>query len=119
MKGRLELEQGAVVEYGGARYTITHVIDLHSVLARADDSKSIERLEIHALAEPHDELESDATPDVELSAISDEDWAEANRRAAIVRSILEAGGRRTDVVRAKARETGVHAGDALSLDRLL
>lgn len=109
MKGRIELREGAVVEYGGARYTITHVLDLHTVLARPDESETVERLEIRALAEPHDDAASAARTDVELSAVSDEDWIEANRRASIVRSILETEGPRTDVIRATARETGVHA----------
>lgn len=108
MNGRIELRQGAVVEYGGARYTITHVVDLETVLARADGSDVIERLEIRSLAEPADDSKMTSGTDVDLTSVSEDEWSEATRRAEIVRSIVEAIGPRTNAVRMKALEARVH-----------
>ncbi len=108
MNGRIELREGAVVEYGGARYTITHVVDLQTVLARADGSDVIERLDIPSLNESTEDSEPKSGTDVDLVSISEGEWCEASRRAEIVRSIDEATGPRTEAVRLKAREVGVH-----------
>lgn len=117
---------GSMVAYGGRRYRITHLPDLESVLARDAETGGSKRLFIKDLTAARAENEQpdadapiadDSTPregrrtrnGEDLGVVSDEDWAEANRRFALIRPLITAGSRRTaEMVSEVARGGGVH-----------
>lgn len=87
MSRLLTLTPGTPVRYRGTNYTIAHVLDFDSVLARPDGGGPPERLPVPEL-QPCSPEGADTTPDVDLLTISEEDWQEAERRQRIVRTAL-------------------------------
>lgn len=108
---RVDLQPGSRVAYLGEAFVITHVLDLDTVLGRAENGGRVERLLIPHLA-PTTSLDVEATgtpDDVDLSALGEEDWQEATRRFLLIRPLLKAKRRRRADVEEQARAAGVHA----------
>ena len=107
----INLAVGAVVESAGKRYTITHLLDLDTVLCKEDGTSATARLHIKDLA-PVNLQSTDQAPDsTELAIVSEADWVEANRRFHLIRLLLHstANARRTkEGVAEQARAAGVH-----------
>ncbi len=72
MDAVINIAVGAVVEHDGKRYTITHLLDLDTVLAQEEGSKTATRLYIKELTPPTQQQSGDET-ETDITAISDED----------------------------------------------
>jgi putative transposase len=106
MNASINIAIDAVVEHAGKRYTITHILDLDTVLVQEEGSKTTTRLYIKDLVPPIGR-QSDNETDTDLTAVSDEDWHEARRRFQIISPLLRT--RRTkEGVDEQARAAGVH-----------
>lgn len=108
MSAALTLAPGAEVLSGGQRYVITHVPDLTSVLAKHPDTGERVRLPVRSLAPaPQPGADAPSGADVDLEAVTDEDWTEANRRFEAIRPLL--GRRRTQAeVQERAKAARAH-----------
>ena len=106
MNASINIAMGAAVLFEGKRHTITHILDLETVLAQEEGSSTSVRLYIKDLAPPTPNR-SDQETETELTIVSEDDWNEARRRLNIIRPLL--GGRRTkEGVAEQARAAGVH-----------
>lgn len=106
MNASIDIAVGATVVFDGKRHTITHLLDLETVLAQEEGSSTSVRLHVKDLA-PSTPPRSDDDPETELTTISEEDWSEARRRLNIIRPLL--GARRTkEGVAEQAGAAGVH-----------
>ena len=100
---------GIRVRHAGREYTITHILDLESVLAADKESGDSKRLLIKELSLPITTTSdgSDATTDISL--VSDDDWKEAQRRFDTIRPLLAIENQKKIAdVKAEAKRCGVH-----------
>lgn len=104
----VNLVVGAAVESGGIRYTITHLLDLETVLCKEEGGEKSVRLHIKDLTPITHQSEDEQKPETELADVSDEDWREANRRFQIIRPLLAASHRTREGVAEQGRMTNVH-----------
>ena len=108
MSTQLDLTPGSRVGYRDATMVITHLLDLETVLARDLESGQVTRLPITSLSPPPSEDTRPKSTDVDLTAVRDEDWKEANRRFLLIRPLLTKPDRTRQDVEAQANEGGVH-----------
>ncbi|ABA87387.1 integrase core domain protein [Syntrophotalea carbinolica DSM 2380] len=110
MNGNLELVPGQSVLFSGKTYRITHLLDLHSVLAEDVATGEKKRLSIEGIRpmEAPSKGEDEETVAPELSLISDEDWLVAQERFNIIRPLLQNKGRTLDDVKKRAKLAKVH-----------
>lgn len=102
----LHFNPGVIVACDDRRYTITHQLDLFTVLAKEEGTGTQVRLHVKDLT-PVSSKPAEDGPEVDITTVSDEDWAEANRRFHIIHPLL--GTRRTtEGVAEQARAGGVH-----------
>jgi putative transposase len=103
----MDIAPGVTVGADNKRYTVTHLLDMESVLAKDSETGKTERLCIKDLSVPKDDKDKEASGEQEISLISDKDWQEGQRRFSIIRPLLT--GRRTkEMVREIAEKEGVH-----------
>ena len=107
MNQLLGLAPGAVVGCGGRRYVITHILSLEAILAKdQEDGRSIE-LKLCDITAPIQLSALEKTAAKDLALIEDKDWTTAEQWFSSLYPLLS--GRRTDgMVRAAAKEAGVH-----------
>ena len=115
MNAQFQIEPGAVVGSKSNSYVVTHILDLDSVLARNSETGEKERLLISQLTvvpEPTEENPANknkaGATDADLVLISEEDWAEANRRYRIIHPLLTAKKRTTAMTKEAAITAAVH-----------
>lgn len=115
MSSSLSIIPGATVVDGqGRRCLITHLLDLETVLAKDEETHETRRLLIKDLSAPAngdgagEEAETKPPVDQELLLVPDEDWREAQRRFAVIRPVVAAPRRTSQMVAEAAREAGVH-----------
>lgn len=115
MSSSLGIIPGATVVDGqGRRCLITHLLDLEAVLAKDEETHETKRLlikDLSALANGDgqgEEAEQKRPVDHELLLVPDEDWREAQRRFDIIRPLVAAPRRTTEMVNEAARKAGVH-----------
>jgi putative transposase len=107
MNQLLGLTPGATVGCGGTRYVITHILSLEAILAKdQDDGRSIE-LKLCDITTPIQLSTLEKTAAKDLALIEEKDWTMAEQWFSRLHPLLS--GRRTDeMVRAVAKEAGVH-----------
>jgi putative transposase len=107
MNQLLGLTPGATVGCGGRRYVITHILSLEAILAKdQDDGRSIE-LKVCDITAPIQLSTLEKTAGKDLALIEEKDWTMAEQWFSRLYPLLS--GRRTDeMVRAVAKEAGVH-----------
>jgi putative transposase len=107
MNQLLGLAPGAAVGYGGRRYVITHILSLEAILAKdQENGRSIE-LKLCDLTAPIQLSTLEKTAAKDLALIEEKDWTTAELWFSRLYPLLS--GRRTDeMVRAVAKEAGVH-----------
>jgi putative transposase len=106
MNAVVNIAVGAAVECDGKRLTITHLLDLDTVLAQEEGSETTTRLHVKDLAPPAHQ-QNDNEPETDLTTVSDDDWQEAKRRLQIIRPLLGTR-RKKESVTEQARSAGVH-----------
>lgn len=94
---------GVRVEWNGDPYTITHVADLQSVVARCETSGIPKVLKISDLRLPD---AGKAPTQIELGLITDKRWRNGQRRWEIVRDLYESGATSVSDIEAAARDSG-------------
>lgn len=104
----LSVKPGSVVFAEGRRYKITHLLGMDSVLADDLETKQTERLRVDRLRPlpPENPQDVDANSIIgrDICDISDEDWAEAQRRFQVIKPLLN------DLDRTREKVTHVAAG---------
>jgi putative transposase len=99
------LAPGAVVESAGARYVISHILSLESILAKDEATGKIAELKIANLT-PSPSASNNKFEVKEVTLIDQEDWAAAERCLDQIRPLLFV--RRTkEMVKASALEMGI------------
>ncbi|MBX7222822.1 MAG: Mu transposase C-terminal domain-containing protein [Blastocatellia bacterium] len=111
---RIEVNPGAVVEFEGRRYLVTHRLDLEQVLARPEIGGPHQPLRIRDLRQPvnpetggSDGSEPLSQPQPDLMVIPDEAWREAERRYEIIKPLIENPGKIRQQALMQARTNGV------------
>jgi putative transposase len=104
---KLSFDIGVQVSCRGKTYVITRVIDLDSVLGRDVASGTPERLSVREL-QPVESEHAPKVPDVDLDAVPDADWQEAERRFDAIRPLLGPRRRTRAEVTEQAKAAGVH-----------
>jgi putative transposase len=103
----MNVEPGMHVTCGGEHYVITHLLSLDSILAKNQSSGKSESLSIADLS-PYVPSPKDVPEDVkELSAITDEQWAEAESWYENIKSLFNVPSRTRTMVEEVAKKTGV------------
>jgi putative transposase len=107
MNQLLGLAPGAAIGCGGRRYVITHILSLEAILAKdLETGRSLE-LKLCDITPPTQLSVPDKTAAKDLALIEQKDWTTAELWFSRIHPLLS--GRRTDeMVRAVAREAGVH-----------
>ena len=113
MSGQIAITSGALVAVKNEEFIITHILDLETVLAKSVETGETARLRIENLSLPKpmtdkDEEEIREMVDYELTLITETDWEEANRRFNLIRPLLIASRRTTEMVRKVAEAAEVH-----------
>lgn len=106
----LVIEPKQFVRYSGQKYKITHLIDVDKILAKNCETGKSETLLVKDL-QPFNITEEPEIPteQVELSLISEKDWAEAHRRYEIIFPLVKNNYRRTEKeVELRAKQFGLH-----------
>ena len=99
------LAPGAVVESAGARYVISHILSLESILAKEEATGKIAELKIANLT-PSPSASNSKVEVKEVTLIDQEDWAAAERCLDQIRPLLLV--RRTkEMVKKVALEMGI------------
>lgn len=102
------LTPGLVVEVGGRRRRVTHVLSGDSFLGVDLDTNLPERLRISDIeAIPGPEGAGPGTPAPDLDAVPDAAWARAQRRFGVIEPLLEKRNRQRSDVEAAAEAAGV------------
>lgn len=108
----LSVKPGSVVFAEGRRYKITHLLGMDSVLADDLETKQTERLRVDRLRPPPLENPQDVDANViigrDICDISDEDWAEAQRRFQVIKPLLNDLDRTREKVTQVATAAGVN-----------
>lgn len=111
MSAQFYIGQGAIVDYRGQSYVITHILDLTSILAKNTDTGEVSRLPISELTQLNPTTGSDGEntlpDDPDLLLIPEKDWQEANRRYNLIRPLLNVK-RTSEKVKKIATDAGVH-----------
>lgn len=107
MSKAYRINPGATVTFEDKRYTITHSLDLETVLAK-DGTGVSKQLRIKDLRPDLPQAPAGTPEHQELSEIAEEEWKEAERWLEWLRPLLEAGRRTAEMVRAVADSIGVH-----------
>lgn len=86
---QLEIRKGELVLCGGQEFAITNIIALDKVLAKNIKTGELEALAIAHLSPAVVKSDEEAQHrDVDLAAVSTEDWAEAKRRLDVIKPLL-------------------------------
>lgn len=107
---QLSIEVGAIVVWQGQELVITAVQSLDKVIARNLTTKKLDVVPIHELspAVTEDEAESEQPPtEVDISTVSDDDWATARKRLSFIKPMLESPARGDACASQAAAEAGV------------
>jgi putative transposase len=90
-KAFFRAEPGQLVGYGGRRFRITHLLSVDSVLAVDLESHESQRLRVESITPLAPEVDTQSRADIErdLAQYSKEEWAEAQRRFAAIKPLLE------------------------------
>ena len=99
----LNIVPGARVTHDKETYTITHIGDLNSVVARCESSGIPRVLKLRDLL-PVDDAGSPTQ--IELGLITDKRWRNAQRRWEIIRPLIEGGDTSRNAIDIQVKETG-------------
>ena len=102
----LQLKLGVAVQYLGRPAHISRVLDLQQVLLTDDETNQIFPVSIADLQVATLSDGGALAPD--LNAISDDDWAEANRRYQVIQPLLNKAGRTRNHVALRAADYNLH-----------
>jgi putative transposase len=107
MNQLLGLTPGTAIGCGGRRYVITHILSLERVLAKDQESGRSIELKLCDITAPIQLSTLEKTAAKDLALIEEKDWTTAEQWFSRLHPLLS--GRRTDeLVRAVAKEAGVH-----------
>lgn len=109
MDNLLNLTPGKKISSKGKTYTVTHLLDVDTVICRQDSTGNSARFCIKDLTvDPNSQNEiNNLDKEVELLGIADEDWQEANKRFQIIRPLIKTD-RDLQMVKEIAKSAGVH-----------
>lgn len=101
---------GQAVRCGDARYEITHLVSVDSVMARNLDTGRDERLRVESLASPDtDEKDLGASPiSRDITQYTESEWAEGQRRFAAIKPLLDDPIHTRADAEAAAAKAGIH-----------
>lgn len=101
---------GQAVRCGGARYEITHLVSVNSVMARNLETGKDERLRVESLTPPDSgdgALES-PSGERDITQYSESEWAKAQQRFAAIKPLLDDPIHTRADAEAAAAQAGVH-----------
>lgn len=105
------LTPGLVVEIGGRRHRVTHVLTRDSILADDLETGKPERHRVSDIGNiPDEEADGNAPTAPDLAAVPDAAWDVAQRKFAVIEPLLDQPTRRRSDVEEAANAAGVHAG---------
>lgn len=104
----LPIKPGTTVDCKGRLYSITHILDLDTVLATEIESGRPERLFIKDIKLPESNEADAPMSNEDLTVITDEDWQEANRRFSIIKPLIDNPSKDVNLVQKQAVLAGVH-----------
>lgn len=110
-KAFFRAERGQLVGYGDRRFRITHLLSVDSVLAVDLESHKSQRLRVESITPlaPDKASESQAEIKRDLAHYSKEEWAEAQRRFAAIKPLLENPLRTRAMAEKLAEKERIHA----------
>lgn len=110
-KAFFRAEPGQLVGYGDRRFRITHLLSVDSVLAVDLESHESQRLRVESIMPLVPEAETQSRADIErdLAHYSKEEWAEAQRRFAAIKPLLEDPLRTRAMAEKLAEKERIHA----------
>lgn len=107
-KAFFRAEPGLLVNQGQRRLRITHVLSIDSVLAIDLATSKSERISVETLSPTPATDASETSIGRDLSLFSEEEWAIAQRRFAIIKPLIDDPMRGSHEVEALALKTGFH-----------
>jgi len=109
IRGRLDVEVGALVQKGDTVYRIAMLVDFETVIGKAVETGRPMSLLIRDLQPLPSKLEIPHHTNNDIEAISDADWKILRKRLEAIQPLIELGTPGRPIVEARAKEIGVHA----------